>query len=158
MLQHGETWEEHVVLGTQAQGVPGLGHVAPDVVAVNLRVSGGRGEQSSQHRHGRGLSRPIVAQQGSDLPLQGIEGHVIDRNHLLPAGEHLPEAADLNTLWLRRLILKQGLVKEKRGPLSGRVFRRFFTPVRFLNESILIVNLKGVFSIDVVKKYTVKGK
>ena len=114
MLEHGEAREEHVVLGTEAQGVPGLGHVAPDVVAVNLRVPRGRGEQPGQHRHGRGLPRPVVAQQGSDLALEGIESHVIYRNHLLPAVEHLPEAADLNTLWLGRLILKQRLVMEKR--------------------------------------------
>ena len=106
MLEHGEAREEHVVLGTKAKGVPGLGHVAPDVETVDLRVPGGRGEESSQHGHGRGLPSPIVAQQGGDLPLEGIEGHVIDRNHLLPAVEHLPETAYLNTLWLGRLILK----------------------------------------------------
>mgnify|MGYP001314637638 CR=1 FL=1 len=42
MLEHGEAREEHVVLGTQAQGVPGLGHVAPDIVTIDLRVSGCR--------------------------------------------------------------------------------------------------------------------
>ena len=106
MLKHSEAWEEHVVLGTQAQGVPGLSHVASDVVAVDLRVPGGRGEQPSQHRHCRGLPRPVVAQQGGDLALEGVESYVVHRHNLLPAAKNLAKAADLDTFWLGRLILE----------------------------------------------------
>ena len=113
MLEHSETWEKHVVLGTEAEGVPGLSHVAPDVVSVDLGVPGGRGEQTCQHRHCRGLPRTVVAQQGGDLTLEGIESHVVNRNHLLPAAEHLPEAADLDTFLLGRLTFEERLVMEQ---------------------------------------------
>ena len=113
MLEYSEAWEKHVVLGTKAEGVSDLGHVAPDVVSVDLGVPGGRGEKTGQHRHCRGLPRPVVAQQGGDLALEGIEGHVVNRHHLLPAAKHLPEAANLDTFLLRRLILEERLVMEQ---------------------------------------------
>ena len=132
MLEHGEAREEHVVLRTEAQGVPGLGHVAPDVVAVDLRVPGGRGEQPGQHGHRGGLPRPVVAQQGGDLPLEGVEGHAVHRHHLLATAKHLSEAADLHTAGLRRLVLKQRLVMKQRGSLVRRHFCRVSAPVGFL--------------------------
>ena len=110
MLKHSEAREKHVVLGAEAQGVPGLSHVAPDVVAVDLRVPGGRGEQTGQHRHCRGLPCSVVAKQDGDFALEGVESHVVNRHNLLPAMKHLAEAADFDTFWLGRLILEQTLV------------------------------------------------
>ena len=77
MLKHSEAREKHVVLGAEAQGVPGLSHVAPDVVAVDLCVPGCRGEQTGQHRHCRGLPRPVVAQQGCYFTMVGRERHLL---------------------------------------------------------------------------------
>ena len=42
MFVYSETWEEHVVLGTEAQAPPDLRHAGPDVVPVDEgRARGG---------------------------------------------------------------------------------------------------------------------
>ena len=42
MLEDGEAGEEHVVLGTEAEGVPGRREVGLDVVTIDPRLSAGR--------------------------------------------------------------------------------------------------------------------
>ena len=49
VFQDSEAGEEHVVLGTEAEGVPCGGEVSLDIVAIDPRLAAGRGEQPCQH-------------------------------------------------------------------------------------------------------------
>ena len=111
MLHDGETGEQHVVLWTQTQRVPGCLHVGLDVVAVDPRLPAGGGEESCQHRHRRRLPGPVVTQQGRDLALKGVEGDSGHSNDVPLATEDLPEVDHLHSLLLVWLLLEEKFVR-----------------------------------------------
>ena len=65
MFHDGQIGDEHVVLRTQTEAAPRLGHVSADVVAVEVSLAGGGRVHASQDRHRCRLARTIVAKQGS---------------------------------------------------------------------------------------------
>ena len=112
MFHDGETGEQHVVLRTEAQRVPGCLHVSLDVVSVDPGLSAGGGEQSCQHGHCRRLPCPIVAQQSRDLALKGVEGDAGHSYDLPPGTEDLPEVDHLHSLLLVRFLLEEKFVPQ----------------------------------------------
>ena len=112
MFHDGETGEQHVVLGTEAQRVPGCLHVSLDVVAVDPGLSTGGGEQSCQHRHCRRLPGTIMAQQSRDLALKGVEGDAGHSYDVPPGTEDLPEVDHLHSLLLVRFLLEEKFVSQ----------------------------------------------
>ena len=65
MFHDGQVGDEHVVLRTQTEAAPRLGHVSADVVAVEVSLAGGGRVHASQDRHRCSLARTIVSKQGS---------------------------------------------------------------------------------------------
>ena len=112
MFHDCETGEEHVVLRTQTERVPGCLHVSPDVEAVDPRLPTGGREQSGQHGHRRRLPGPVVAQQGRDLALEGVEGDAGHGNDVPLATEDLPEVDHLHSPGLVGFLLEEQFVPE----------------------------------------------
>ena len=112
MFHDGQTGEEHVVLRTEAQGVPGRLHVSLDVEPVDPRLPAGGGEQPGQHGHRRRLAGSIVTQEGRDLALESVEGDPGHSHDVPLATEDLPEVEHLHPLLLVGFLLEEKIVPQ----------------------------------------------
>ena len=64
VLHDSQIGDEHVVLWTEAEAAPRLGHISADVEAVDVSLASGGRIHASQDRHRRRLARAIMAEQG----------------------------------------------------------------------------------------------
>jgi hypothetical protein len=86
----------------QRRADPGAhrGALADDVVARDVRGSGGRRQQRREHQHGRRLAGPVRSEEAVHLPGRDVEVDPVHRTR--PVLELADEAADLDAVVLLR--------------------------------------------------------
>ena len=93
VLAHGQVVVESELLGHVADDPLDVLALAGDVEAADERLARGRPEDAAEHPDGRGLARPVRAEEAEDLAAADAEGDVVDGGEF---AERLGQAADVD--------------------------------------------------------------